>query len=70
MVLYKRAGLLLSILLLGSCDIVPNSEVVQADRKSSREFYLQCVDTVTRNSYGRSTFDLLQECRQAAVQIK
>jgi hypothetical protein len=65
-----RFGLLLCLVVLGSCDMTTNAERVVEDRKSTREFYLTCVDTVTRNAYGKSTIDSMQECRQAAVQIK
>lgn len=65
-----RFGLLFCLVLLGSCDMVTNAERVTEEKKSSREFYLQCVETVTRNAYGRSTIDSMQECRQAAVQIR
>jgi hypothetical protein len=48
----------------------PDFEQVREDKKSTREFYLQCVETVTRTSYGRNVLDLVQECRQAASQVK
>jgi len=68
--LLSHALLLASMVILGSCNETPRISETQVDRRATREFYLQCVGEVTRSSYGRGVLDLVQECRQAAVEIK
>jgi hypothetical protein len=64
-----RFALLFALVLLGSCDMETNAERVVQHKKEDREFYLSCVETVTRSSYGRNAVDLMEECRRAATQL-
>lgn len=66
----KRFAALGLMIVLGSCDPSPTFQEQEQSQKSTREFYLQCVQQVTQTTYGPRSFDMMEECRKAAQEIK